>query len=146
MKKAQSENWVFSIARTRCQETPCSLFPIYCRLPKLDAVGSRTGSRNIFNNLRNFSEVLFRFLLHNSRPVQPTPLRFAEFGAAERLIPRPPRASFLFGHRTPNQSPVRKDEGNLSRHAVGREVQNRRFQKPGFHIDGWRGNAPTRTG
>ena len=35
VKKAQSENAVFSIARTRCRETQCSLFPIYCRLPKL---------------------------------------------------------------------------------------------------------------
>jgi hypothetical protein len=33
--KAQSENWVISIARMRCMETRCSLFPIYCRLPKL---------------------------------------------------------------------------------------------------------------
>ncbi len=38
--KAQSENVVFSIARTRCRETQYSLFPIYCRLPKLDVAGS----------------------------------------------------------------------------------------------------------
>src|ERR1035437_2818604 len=38
--KAQGENWVFSIARKRCKETQCSLFPICCRLPKLDVAGS----------------------------------------------------------------------------------------------------------
>jgi hypothetical protein len=34
--QSQSENAVFSIARTRCRETLCSLFPICCRLPKRD--------------------------------------------------------------------------------------------------------------
>ena len=47
--KAQSENWVFSIARTRCPETQCSLFPICCRLPKLDVAGSSPVSRSIFS-------------------------------------------------------------------------------------------------
>ena len=37
---AQIENGANSIARTRCQETQCSLFPIYSRLPKLDVAGS----------------------------------------------------------------------------------------------------------
>jgi hypothetical protein len=49
VKKAQSENAVFSIARTRCRETLCSLFPIYCRLPKLDVAGSTPVSRSIFS-------------------------------------------------------------------------------------------------
>src|ERR1022692_4581073 len=40
VKGAQSENAVFSIARTRCQETQCSLFPIYSRIPKLDVADS----------------------------------------------------------------------------------------------------------
>jgi hypothetical protein len=44
--KAQGENWVFSIARTRYQETQCSLFPIYRRLPKLDVAGSSPVSRS----------------------------------------------------------------------------------------------------
>ena len=47
--KAQSENWVFSIARKRCTETQFSLFPIYCRLPKLDVAGSTPVSRSIFS-------------------------------------------------------------------------------------------------
>src|ERR1017187_185965 len=47
--RAQGENAVFSIARTRCQETQCSLFPIYCRLPKLDVAGSNPVSRSIFS-------------------------------------------------------------------------------------------------
>ena len=49
VKKAQNENSVFSIARTRCQETLLSLFPIYCRLPKLDVVGSSPISRSNFS-------------------------------------------------------------------------------------------------
>jgi hypothetical protein len=36
--KSQNENWLFSIARKRCRETQCSLFPIYRRLPKLDVM------------------------------------------------------------------------------------------------------------
>ena len=46
MKRAQSENAVISIARTRCQETLYSLFPIYCRIPKLDVAGSIPVSRS----------------------------------------------------------------------------------------------------
>jgi hypothetical protein len=35
------------------QETQCSLFPIYCRLPKLDVVGSNPISRsNFFQQVR----------------------------------------------------------------------------------------------
>ncbi len=49
--KAQSENWVISIARTRCPETQCSLFPICCRFPKLDVAGSSPVSRSKINNL-----------------------------------------------------------------------------------------------
>src|ERR1017187_7627277 len=44
MKRPQSENAVFSIARTRCQETQCSLFPIYSRIPKLDVAGLGCGT------------------------------------------------------------------------------------------------------
>jgi hypothetical protein len=46
------ENAAFSIARTRCRETQCSLFPIYCRLPKLDVAGSNPVSRSKINNLQ----------------------------------------------------------------------------------------------
>ena len=53
VKRAQSENAVFSIARTRCRETQCSLFPIYSRLPKLDVAGSTPVSRSRFDALQN---------------------------------------------------------------------------------------------
>jgi len=49
--QAQSENWVISIARTRCQETQYSLFPICCRLSKLDVAGSNPVSRSKPNHL-----------------------------------------------------------------------------------------------
>jgi hypothetical protein len=49
VKGAQCENAVFYIAITRCRETQCSLFPIYCRIPKLDVAGSSPVSRSIFS-------------------------------------------------------------------------------------------------
>jgi hypothetical protein len=38
--KAQGENWVILNRQKEVQETQCSLFPVCCRLPKLDAEGS----------------------------------------------------------------------------------------------------------
>jgi hypothetical protein len=38
--KAQGENWVILNRQKEVLETQCSLFPICCRLPKLDARGS----------------------------------------------------------------------------------------------------------
>jgi hypothetical protein len=38
--KAQGENWVILSRQKEAQETQCSLFPIYCRIPKLDVAGS----------------------------------------------------------------------------------------------------------
>jgi len=44
--EAQGENWKICIARTRCQETQCSLFPIYGRPSKLLVAGSIPVSRS----------------------------------------------------------------------------------------------------
>src|SRR5665213_2430453 len=47
--KAQGENWVILNRQKEVQETQCSLFPIGCRLPKLDVAGSTPVSRSIFS-------------------------------------------------------------------------------------------------
>src|SRR6266404_4787376 len=51
--RARSENRRILYRQNEVQETQCSLFPIYRRLPKLDVAGSTPVSRsNIINNLR----------------------------------------------------------------------------------------------
>jgi len=47
--KAQGENWVILNRQKEVQETQCTLFPICCRLPKLDVAGSNPVSRSIFS-------------------------------------------------------------------------------------------------
>ena|ERR1700674_3837540 len=59
LSRAQNENWRTLYRQNEVQETQCSLFPIYPRLPKLDVnplVGSLAGSGTI--NAVAFAEPL----------------------------------------------------------------------------------------
>jgi len=78
VKESQSENAVFSLARTRCMETLFSLFPIYSRLPKLDVAGSSPVSRSKIN----ITETL------KTHPLSPSIKNHADFFRARITLVR----------------------------------------------------------